>query len=256
MEIEIKQEDGCRRGIQGAATAAEVQQDADAVIEQYRQVSIPGFRQGRAPMATIEQRYHGEIAAAIGKRAAARLLREALSGRDMVRVGPARFTAIDFDRATGLTFTGEFDVTPNIDLPDFKSFSSSGQSTDDGVRKDELSEYLLEGTAFDLPKSIVEQEMNLAAQATRDQDQNEAQRRVDAERRVKLLLILQALARAEGIEVDDRDVDERIAAMAESCGSQVSALRTELQQNNGLERLKLFLLAEQTMDYILENGRK
>jgi hypothetical protein len=40
--------------------------------------------------------------------------------------------------------------------------------------------------------------------------------------------------------------------MADACGVREYALRTELAQNSGIPRLKLFLLAEQTMDYILE----
>ena len=252
MDVNIKQEDGCLRGIQVSATAAEVQQDYDATLEEYRQVSIPGFRQEKAPLAVIKKRYRNDIADAVGKRAATRVLREALSERDVERVGPARFTAIDFDRETGLTFTAEFDVTPSIALPEFRSFSPSDQATDDTMRKDELSEYLLGSTDVDLPESIVEQEMHLSTQDTQNQDQNEAQRRVDAEPRVKLLLILQAIARAEGIEVDDQDVDDRIAQMAEASGMPARALRTELEQKNGIERLSLFLLAEQTMDYVLE----
>ena len=39
--------------------------------------------------------------------------------------------------------------------------------------------------------------------------------------------------------------------MAADSGSSPQALRTDLEQKNGLERLALFLLAEQTMDYIL-----
>ena len=40
--------------------------------------------------------------------------------------------------------------------------------------------------------------------------------------------------------------------MADSYGVREDALRTELSQKNGVPRLKLLLLAEQTMDYILE----
>ena len=87
--------------------------------------------------------------------------------------------------------------------------------------------------------------------AERGQDPESEPLRADAERRVKLLLILQAIAKAEGIEVDDRDVDDRISQMAADSRCSPQALRTELEQKNGLERLALFLLAEQTMDYIL-----
>ena len=249
MEIEIEQGTGCRRSMQGAATVADVRQDSDAALDEYRQASVPGFRAGKAPVAVIEKRYHREIGDTVGKRAAARLLQESLYERDMQRVGPARFTAIDFDRETGLTFTVEFDVTPEIAIPDFKTFTPSGKAPDDATRKDDLSEYLIGSTTFDLPESLVEQEMEFATHPGQESETDQA--RCDAERRVKLLLILQAIARREGIEVDDRDLDARIAAMAEASGTSVRALQTDLEQKNGLDRLKLFLLAEHTMDYVL-----
>jgi trigger factor len=168
----------------------------------------------------------------------------------MVRAGPALFTEIVFDPEKGLTFTVEFDLLPAIDLPDFRSFTPESEELDDSALKDELSEYLLGSTSFDLPESLVQEEMKLSAE--QGQNLDEEGLRADAEQRVKLLLILQAIAQAEGIEVDERDVDDRIAAIAEASGSSRQALHTELEQNSGLERLRLFLLAEQTMDYILE----
>jgi FKBP-type peptidyl-prolyl cis-trans isomerase (trigger factor) len=73
-----------------------------------------------------------------------------------------------------------------------------------------------------------------------------------ARQRVKLLLILQQIAEAEGIEVDSRDVDDRIELLASQGESSAQSLRRELEQKGGLERLQLFLLAEVTMDFILD----
>ncbi len=249
MDIRIEKGDGCRRTMHVSAAAAEVAQETDSVMDEFRQARVPGFRTGKAPPAVIRRRFQKEIADATGKRAATRLLREALGERDMERVGPARFTAIDLSDDGGLTFTVEFDLMPSFEAPDIKAFAPQSEATDDNGRKDELSEYLLASTDFELPKSLVDQEAELAAE--RGQGADDERLRADAGRRVKLLLILQAIARAEGIEVDDRDVDDRISQMAADSGSSPQALRTDLEQKNGLERLALFLLAEQTMDYIL-----
>jgi len=235
------------------ATPDEVRHDHDIVIEEYRQANVPGFRPGRAPLAVIANRYQKEIADTAGKRAATRLLRKALEERDIVRAGPARFPAIEFDLGTGLTFTAEFDVTPEIELPDFKGFSARQGAEDDSARKDDLSEFLLANTSFALPESLVDQELELAERDGEQPGITEEERRDAAKRRVKLLLVLRQIAKADGIEVDDQDVENRIAAMAEATGTSARDLRTEIEQKNGLERLRLFLLAEQTMDYILGN---
>ena len=249
MDVRIEDNEGCRRLMNASAAATEVSQETHAVMDEYRTAGVPGFRKGKAPLAVIQKRFHREITATIGKRAASRLFSEALTDRKMERAGPARFTSIDFDHESGLTFTVEFDVMPAIDVPDFKSFAPSAEATNDNDRKDELSVYLLGGQDFDLPSSQVEQEIESAAE--RGQDTEDTRLRTDAEQRVKLLLSLQAIAKAEGIEVDDRDVEDRIIQMAEPSGASPQALRTELEQNNGIDRLRLFLLAEQTMDYVL-----
>ena len=249
MDIRIEKGDGCRRTMRVSTTASEVAHEMDAVMDDFRVASVPGFRKGKAPLAVIKKRFQREIAETVGKRAASRLLGEVLSEREMERAGPARFTAIDFSDDIGLTFTVDFDLMPAIELPDYKAFVPKSGATDDSGRKDELSEYLLASTDFELPRSLVDQEAELAAE--RGQDADDDGLRGDAERRVKLLLILQAIAKAEGVEVDDRDIDDRISQMATESASSPQALRTELEQNNGVERLRLFLLAEQTMDYIL-----
>jgi FKBP-type peptidyl-prolyl cis-trans isomerase (trigger factor) len=249
MDIRIEANEGCRRLMYASAAVLGVEQEIHAVMDEYSTASVPGFRKGKVPLAVLKKRFHKEITDTIGKRAASRLFREALRERKMERAGPARFTTIDFDHELGLTFTVEFDIMPAIDVPDFKSFAPSAEATDDNARKDELSAYLLGGQDFDLPISLVEQEVESAA--ARGQDTKDERLRTDAEQRVKLLLILQAIATEDGIEVDDRDVEDRIVQMAKASGSSRQALLTELQQKNGLERLKLFLLAEQTLDYIL-----
>ena len=249
MNVEIENGNACRRVMRVSATPDEARQDTKAVMDEYRQTSVPGFRKGKAPLTVIETRYRKEIGDAVGKRAASRLFREALDERGRECVGPARFTAIAFDGSSGVTFTVEFDEAPAIGLPDFKSFTPSPKAADDAGRKDELSEYLLNHTTVALPESLVEQELELAARGP--QGPRDEKRLADAERRVKLLLILQQIAKTEGIEIDEKDIEERIAVMAEASGASARSLRTELEQKNGIERLSLFLLAEQTMDYIL-----
>lgn len=225
------------------ASSTEVQQDADAVMDEYRCENVPGFRRGKAPPAIIRQRYRRQIEEAVGNRAATRLFREALEERGVKRVGPAGFTAIDLNADGSLTFSVEFDEEPEIELPDFKAFRPSEIATDDEGKKDELSEFLLANTSVDLPESLVEQEIEHGEPGEDD--------RAAAENRAKLLLILRAIARTEGIEVDDQDVDDRIESMAGAHGTTAEALRAELTQKQGLERIRLFLLAERTMDYIL-----
>ena len=77
-----------------------------------------------------------------------------------------------------------------------------------------------------------------------------------AAQRVKLMLILKRIAREEGIEVEEADVDRRIEEKAAEFGTKADILRAELEQGSGRPRLKDLLLAESVLDYLLENTQK
>ena len=66
------------------------------------------------------------------------------------------------------------------------------------------------------------------------------------------MLILKQIAKQEGIEVDQRDVDNRIAEKAEEFGATIKELEAELSRGDGLQRLKEMLLAENVLGYLME----
>ena len=70
--------------------------------------------------------------------------------------------------------------------------------------------------------------------------------------RIRLMLILKQIAKQEGIEVDQRDVDNRIAEKAEEFGTTIEELEAELARGDGLKRLKEVILAESVLGYLME----
>jgi FKBP-type peptidyl-prolyl cis-trans isomerase (trigger factor) len=72
----------------------------------------------------------------------------------------------------------------------------------------------------------------------------------------KLMITLQRIADTNGIEVEDHDVTERVERMASEYGMSPSALQQRLLQNGGLFRVRNYLLAELTLDYLLELNAK
>jgi FKBP-type peptidyl-prolyl cis-trans isomerase (trigger factor) len=222
-----------------------VADDLKNVIAEFKSAPVPGFRPGKAPTALVQKRYHKEILDQAGKQAAIRLLEEILQERNIRRAGPTSFSSIQYDPDTTLAFEAEFDLLPDFELPDYHKFAPAPDRADPPI--DQLSEFLLEQTPFKAPESLVQQELELAGA------ENSPEARAAAEQRVRLLLILQKIAETDGIEIDARDLEDRIQSMAYSGGVSPKALKKELQQGNGLDRLRLFLLAEQTLDYILES---
>jgi FKBP-type peptidyl-prolyl cis-trans isomerase (trigger factor) len=72
--------------------------------------------------------------------------------------------------------------------------------------------------------------------------------------RIRLMLILKQIARQEGIEVDEKDVKARITEKAVEFGSTKELLQSELEQGGGMQRLRDMLIAESTLDYLLEKN--
>jgi FKBP-type peptidyl-prolyl cis-trans isomerase (trigger factor) len=66
------------------------------------------------------------------------------------------------------------------------------------------------------------------------------------------MIILKKIARQEGIEVDELDVETRIKEKASEFGTTVEELRSQLEKGGGRDRLHNMLVAERTLEYLLE----
>lgn len=71
-----------------------------------------------------------------------------------------------------------------------------------------------------------------------------------AARNVKIGLMLDAVAKAEGLEVTEADVESAIAEMATASRQDAASLRKSLEKNNRLEQLRWQLLRDKAADFI------
>jgi hypothetical protein len=178
-----------------------------------------------------------------------------------------------------------FHPMPKIDLPDLDKLTSGDADMDPStVRKSHLSEpgkeetvsvnrgrvpplmggsaegiylrdwislRLLDLVRFDVPDGFVRDELAL------DREDGVAPGSAEwkeARDRIRLMLILKQIAKQEGIEVDQADVDHRIDEKAEEFGTTTKALQAELSQGDGMQRLKDMLLAESTLAYLVKTN--
>ena len=128
-------------------------------------------------------------------------------------------------------------------------------------------ETVLERNPIELPKGLVEQQVQALAREQRRQagqkvprgeiDLTDKEREAlekEARFRLKGVLLLESIAQQQGIEVTDEDVDKHLAKEAEKVGTNVAALRGRYMKNNMLEELKNRLLEEKTIDFILDKA--
>ncbi|GAB4378022.1 MAG: trigger factor [Calditrichia bacterium] len=86
-----------------------------------KEVQIPGFRRGKAPLNMIKKQYTGQIRQEIIEEALNRYFYQAMDQSDLKPVGQGKIVDFDFkDLDSGMTFTIEVEVEPEFELKKYK----------------------------------------------------------------------------------------------------------------------------------------
>jgi FKBP-type peptidyl-prolyl cis-trans isomerase (trigger factor) len=240
--------DGYHR-ISVEADWSELSEDYENIVVEYAKAPVPGFRPGKAPKGIIEMRFQKEIIDNLSRRSAQRLGREAVREAGVEALGPVEAEEIECAKGQGFRAKISFHLLPKIDLPDIHNLIIENNDVDP---RDQISFRLLELVKFDVPERLVRDELSLdkIIEAAPESAQWQA-----ASDRIRLMLVLKQIARQEGLEVDETDVNNRIADKAREFGTTIKSLQQELQKGDGLQRLKDMLMAESTLDYLLEKNK-
>ena len=86
-----------------------------------RNVSIPGFRPGKAPVKVIARRYGRQVRDEVVGDVVQKSLVDALDQEQLRPAAAPRIAPVETDAGAGVSFTATFDVLPDIDLPEFES---------------------------------------------------------------------------------------------------------------------------------------
>lgn len=234
----------CRLSIE--APWSEIADDYQDIVAQYAKVPIPGFRAGKTPSQVVDKRFQKKITDDLSRRCAQRFGREALQQFGSEAAGPLEVFDLECAKGKPLRFTARFLALPDFDLPDLRLIRIPEKCED---RLGAVSHWLLEQVSMRLPDELVRADLALDGIYTSELESNEW---VAATERVKLMLILKKIARQEGIEVDESDVETRIKGKASEFGTSVEELRSQLEKGGGRERLRNMLVAERTLEYLLE----
>jgi trigger factor len=131
----------------------------------------------------------------------------------------------------------------------------------------EIMDKLIADTPFDLPADLVGRQeqttldrmiMQLKQEGLNDneirarQAQIRANARESALRGLKEYFILEQIAEAEGIEVEEKDFDEEIEAMAARSDESARRVRARIQKDNMANALASQILERKTLDRIFE----
>jgi trigger factor len=137
-------------------------------------------------------------------------------------------------------------------------------------RRNQIGEKLLAAHTFDVPETLVEDELGkslnnyaryLASQGVNLETAEMDWRRIGEEfrpeaiKRVKRSLILEAIARKEGIEVSDVEVDAEIRQAAREQDRDFADVKHHLKHEGGYEALRGSLAQDRALELVLREAK-
>jgi trigger factor len=133
--------------------------------------------------------------------------------------------------------------------------------------KEKILNHLIEGHSFTPPTSMVERQTRYLMQRNTSSSSNshetdaaptteETRKAIQgrAFRQVQATLLIEKISRLEKINVEDRDVQERIDQMARAAGERGKALRDVYSKSEARDDLRSQLVFERTLDFLLERA--
>ena len=137
-------------------------------------------------------------------------------------------------------------------------------------KHEQIVEYLVSKTKLDVPESVVQQQTrniiydiaNQRMMAGQSQEQITAQQeeiakeaRERALENVKLRYIGLGIAKEQGFEASEAEVDEEIATMAIRRRTDARALRREMEENGSIDSVGEQIRFNKALDYMVENAK-
>lgn len=247
MNTTIKTIDEQRVELSITATWDHVKDDYTDLLKRYGKIEVKGFRQGSTPEAIVEKKFRKEIQDDLTFLCSQRLCRKALKESQLKPGSPISVSHVEMLPRELFSFKAKFLRMPDFELPDYMGLHLQSESEEDKLT--EVSEQLLTLTRLEVSNDFVEEELRFS-----DFEENipEESHRQEAEKRVKLLMILKKIADTDGIEVDELDVNSRIEAIAGENDVSNQELKSYLMEIGGYGRLRDLLLAEQVLSYLVE----
>ena len=141
------------------------------------------------------------------------------------------------------------------------------ETLQNGPLKDQIMERLIDAHSFEVAPSMVDRELSYLMRRARSQrevsgaeapepttDEIREELTPRAERRVRMMLLVEKIAAAEGITASDEEVEARIEALARASGGQAASVREQYGQDWARETMRSQLVSEKTLDFLLEEA--
>jgi trigger factor len=161
---------------------------------------------------------------------------------------------------------GEFTSLDQVRKQIRENMEAEKRHTAEHAAKDKLVAELVKRNDFEVPESLIDRQIDLrlerglralASQGMKMEDLKKMDlprlrsgQRDQAVNDVKSSLLLERIADLEKIQVDDADVNREIEALAKQSKQTSEAVRARLTEDGGLDRIRMRIRSEKTLDFI------
>lgn len=154
-----------------------------------------------------------------------------------------------------------------------KKLEEKASHDEEHYKKDTVVEKAAENATIEIPQVMIDHEVEHMLQdleqrlkmqgmtldlyfqySGQNVEQLKEQFKQDAEKRVRINLTLEAIAKAENIQVEEQDVEEELTKMSEMYGMDVEELKSRLGEEN-LQGLEKDIKIRKAVDLLVENSK-
>lgn len=161
---------------------------------------------------------------------------------------------------------GDFSTLDDVRKEIRENMSAERRREAERAAKDKLVAELVQRNEFEVPESLVDRQIDLrlerglralAAQGMKMEDLKKmdlprlrAGQREQAVADVKSSLLLERIADLEKIEVSDEELNRELEALAKQSKQTSEAVRARLTEDGGLDRIRMRIRSEKTLDFL------
>jgi trigger factor len=151
MSVTLHHQSPTRKAVEVTVPAAEVAATYNDVLAKIApKVRIPGFRPGKAPRPVLMQKYAREIQSDVAQQLVERHFWKAAQEAGAQPISHPSLDKLDLKEGADAVFRAQFDVAPEITLPDYKGMvlTKKKRAIDEATVAEHLEGLLKRGTKF------------------------------------------------------------------------------------------------------------
>lgn len=131
LAVRVESVGACRRTVSVRVSSSKFLEDYDQVVKLYaNNVSVPGFRKGKAPPEMVERRYGKEMLDEARERMLPRYYGESMRKAGLTAVGVVDLSDVAVSKDTGFSFCVTVDVAPEFKVPGYTQIPLQREKTE------------------------------------------------------------------------------------------------------------------------------